>query len=103
MAIKNGKINLTATCNMDCHCSGFSYTPVCREETGDTFFNPCVASCHAYDKAKRVGHQLLIQCHCRSNKNSLLFSSIMNVNVHEIIQQQFYNHQKRSCQLYNLR
>lgn len=54
MEIINGKINLTTPCNSDCHCSGFSYTPVCWEETGDTFFNPCVASCNAYSKENKV-------------------------------------------------
>lgn len=54
MEIINGKINLTTPCNSDCHCSGFSYTPVCWEETGDTFFNPCTASCNAYSKENKV-------------------------------------------------
>lgn len=85
MEIQNGKINLTAACNTDCHCSGFAYTPVCREATGDTFFNPCVASCNAYNKGGKVDDRtfalmaLLIEC--------LSFSFITSVNVLEIIQQ----------------
>lgn len=54
MEIQNGRLNLSSACNLDCHCTGFSYTPVCWEETGDTFFNPCVANCNAYDKEKKV-------------------------------------------------
>ena len=64
MEIINGKINLTANCNMDCHCSGFAYTPVCREETGDTFFNPCVASCNAYNKNEKVDVNTFPQMTC---------------------------------------
>lgn len=54
MEINDGKLNLTSSCNMDCHCSGIPYSPVCYEETGDTFFNPCVASCKAYSKQEKV-------------------------------------------------
>lgn len=54
MEIANGKINLTSSCNVDCHCTGFAYTPVCWEETGDTFFSPCVANCNAYAKSGKV-------------------------------------------------
>jgi hypothetical protein len=54
LAIRNGKINLTSDCNSDCYCSGIPYTPVCRESTGDTFFNPCYASCGNYSKEEKV-------------------------------------------------
>ena len=60
MEINNGRINLTSDCNAGCHCDGFSYTPVCWEETGDTFFSPCTAHCNAYSKEKKVGIQALI-------------------------------------------
>lgn len=54
MEISNGKLNLTSSCNMDCYCTGIPYTPVCNEQTGDTFFNPCVASCQNYSKSEKV-------------------------------------------------
>lgn len=52
--IVNRRLNLTSECNNDCYCSGVPYTPVCLEETGDTFFSPCVASCRMYSKQKKV-------------------------------------------------
>lgn len=52
--IVNRRLNLTSACNNDCFCSGIPYTPVCLEETGDTFFSPCVASCRMYSKQKKV-------------------------------------------------
>lgn len=54
LSIENGKLNLSSTCNNDCYCSNIPYTPVCLEETGDTFFSPCVASCAKYSKKKKV-------------------------------------------------
>lgn len=54
MEINDGKLNLTSSCNVGCHCAGMPYTPVCNEETGETFFNPCVASCRVYEKVDKV-------------------------------------------------
>lgn len=61
MEIQNGKLNLTSACNLDCHCAGMPYTPVCSVETGETFFNPCVASCNAYSKEEKVD-LILMSC-----------------------------------------
>lgn len=52
--LQNGKLNLTSHCNRDCYCSTFAYTPVCMEETSETFFNPCIAGCNKYSKEKKV-------------------------------------------------
>lgn len=54
MKIENGRLNTSSPCNQDCHCSGIAYTPICLEETGDTFFSPCAASCMRYSKEKKV-------------------------------------------------
>lgn len=87
MEIINGKINLTTPCNSDCHCSGFSYTPVCWEETGDTFFNPCVASCNAYSKENKVQTFIkLFTSHFLMSR--LHFSFITNASVHERLREQ---------------
>jgi hypothetical protein len=51
---QNGKLNLTSQCNQNCFCSTFAYTPVCMEETSETFFNPCVAGCNKYSKKEKV-------------------------------------------------
>ncbi|CRK86315.1 CLUMA_CG000186, isoform A [Clunio marinus] len=63
MQIQNGKLNLSSTCNMDCHCTGIAYTPVCYEPTGDTFFNPCVAGCNQYSEDEKFYHE----CECLRN------------------------------------
>lgn len=54
MTIQDGKLNLSSPCNTACHCSSIAYTPICLEETGDTFFSPCVASCQSYSKKEKV-------------------------------------------------
>jgi len=54
LVIENGKLNLSAPCNADCHCTGISYSPVCDVRTGDTYFSPCHAGCMAYSKSQRV-------------------------------------------------
>lgn len=54
MGINKETLNFTSACNVNCHCDGIAYTPVCHEDTGETFFNPCVASCKAYSKKERV-------------------------------------------------
>ncbi|KAG5676086.1 hypothetical protein PVAND_005940 [Polypedilum vanderplanki] len=71
MDIVNGRLNLSSTCNTGCHCAGISYTPVCLEETGDTFFSPCVASCKMYSKQKRA----YFQCDCAKYHLSTLYPS----------------------------
>lgn len=93
MVIQNGKINLTNDCNTDCHCSGFAYTPVCWEETGDTFFNPCVASCSNYSKAEKV-RKLLNENNWSGNNSAYIFqqSVIMGVNALAIKQKPATSH-----------
>lgn len=75
MVIENGRLNLSSPCNTDCFCSNIAYTPVCLEETGDTFFSPCVASCQAYSKQKKVNYfkfTFLVQIILKSYSSALL-------------------------------
>ncbi|CAG9797785.1 unnamed protein product [Chironomus riparius] len=69
--IVNRRLNLTSECNNDCYCSGIPYTPVCLEETGDTFFSPCVASCRMYSKQRKAYYQ----CDCAKYHLSSLSTS----------------------------
>jgi hypothetical protein len=57
MPVVEGRLNLSTTCNLNCNCEGLSYSPVCHEETGNTFFSPCHAGCNSYDREKRVRDQ----------------------------------------------
>lgn len=88
MEIHDGKIDLSSPCNLDCHCSGFAYTPVCRVDTGDTFFSPCVASCNAYSKTDKVSVTFKTSAAVIIKILLLFFSFITNVNAHEISHRQ---------------
>ncbi|TMW53195.1 hypothetical protein DOY81_001738 [Sarcophaga bullata] len=45
----DGKLNLTATCNVNCGCEDVPYSPICHEATETTFFSPCHAGCQAWN------------------------------------------------------
>ncbi|CAO1338045.1 unnamed protein product [Diamesa tonsa] len=60
LIVENGQLNLSSSCNSDCHCIGVPYTPVCNEETGDTYFSPCHAGCNAWTKEERF----YSECEC---------------------------------------
>ncbi|XP_065073766.1 solute carrier organic anion transporter family member 74D [Ochlerotatus camptorhynchus] len=49
MPLVQGRLNLSTTCNSQCHCDGIPYNPICQEETGITFFSACHAGCDAWD------------------------------------------------------
>ncbi|CAO1337195.1 unnamed protein product [Diamesa serratosioi] len=72
LIVENGKLNLSSSCNSDCHCTGVPYTPVCYEETGDTFFSPCHAGCNAWTK----GQRFYSECECARNFVAPVTSSL---------------------------
>lgn len=80
MPLVQGRLNLSTECNSACVCDGMSYSPVCHEETGYTFFSPCHAGCNTWTKEKKVSFQLK-KCICSVITKTFLFSSIKSVNV----------------------
>lgn len=49
-----GALNLTATCNSKCSCDSVSYSPVCHEPSGETFFSPCHAGCNEWNEDSKT-------------------------------------------------
>lgn len=62
----NGKFNLTAGCNNNCHCDSVQYNPVCDSNTGKTFYSACHAGCQSYDALSQV----YSNCSCSSTERS---------------------------------
>jgi hypothetical protein len=54
MPINEGKMNLSTSCNWECHCDTLSYSPVCHDQSGMTFFSPCHAGCNDFDSKNKV-------------------------------------------------
>lgn len=68
MPLVQGRLNLSTTCNSQCHCDGIPYSPICQEETGITFFSACHAGCDAWDAKGKYYDQ----CTCQNENYSPL-------------------------------
>ncbi|XP_055613870.1 solute carrier organic anion transporter family member 74D-like, partial [Uranotaenia lowii] len=66
MPLVQGRLNLTTSCNSHCHCEGIPYSPVCREETGTTFFSACHAGCDAWNTKEKYYDK----CTCQNENYS---------------------------------
>lgn len=49
--VVNGSV---ISCNVNCNCDGISYSPVCDQSAGITYFSPCHAGCKKFDKEANV-------------------------------------------------
>lgn len=70
LAMLNGKLNLDSSCNSGCHCDGIPYTPVCNEETGNTYFSACHAGCNDYSKTEKYYSEC--QCILKEQRSSTI-------------------------------
>ncbi|XP_066901789.1 solute carrier organic anion transporter family member 74D [Halyomorpha halys] len=59
--LSTGELNLTRSCNADCHCDYVTYTPVCAY--GKSYISPCHAGCKGADFLKN-GTKIYTDCAC---------------------------------------
>lgn len=58
-ALPGGHLNLTATCNADCHCLQETYSPVCGSDD-IMYYSPCHAGCKRVSKNLRNGKKVCL-------------------------------------------
>ncbi|KAK3092404.1 hypothetical protein FSP39_002395 [Pinctada imbricata] len=63
-------LDLTSSCNKDCHCSTTGYEPICDTRNGRVYFTPCHAGCTNVTKIN--DRKVYYDCPCIQNTNSSL-------------------------------
>jgi len=57
------EVNLTAACNVDCHCMSDLFEPVCGADNV-IYFSPCYAGCHNISADRKVLNSIFTALFC---------------------------------------
>jgi len=85
-------MNLTAACNVDCHCMSDVFEPVCGADNL-IYFSPCYAGCHNTSADRKVLDLVYKWCISQLSKKVIKYfiqtAQVKNANYRQVGQVSF--------------